>query len=178
MLILYYACFKNNASDKWEALARSSIGSNGFDFTDLGKRTMTNRLKTRVIDKIKWEKVVPKVKILWTFTQLVAGFGFVLNVDFPEPYDTVVSVLASVNLSIMEVAPFKCLRPETTFLTDLVVTTLIPIIASAILIAVSAHPHIHLLIHAHLDRDSPHPPPTTLIPRFTSSSRAPRLVPI
>ena len=50
LLILYYTCLKNNAFDKMEVLARSSIGSDGFDFTNVSKRTLTNKLKTRVVD--------------------------------------------------------------------------------------------------------------------------------
>ena len=80
------------------------------------------------------KKALPKVKILWTFTQLVSGFGFVLDVDFPEPYDTLVEALSSINLNILSVAPVACYYSDKTFLSDLVMTTMMPIGVSAVLL--------------------------------------------
>ena len=75
---------------------------------------------------------------MWTFTQLVSGFGFVLRVKFPDPYASVMDALGSINLTIMQLAPFECLRPEATFLTSLVASTLVPIFLSFVLIALHA----------------------------------------
>ena len=76
-----------------------------------------------------------QIKILWTFTQLVSKFGFVLDVSFPEPYESFVAALGGINLDMMSIAPFECVAPSTTFMDGLVVTTMIPIGIAAILLA-------------------------------------------
>ena len=55
-----------------------------------------------------------------------------MDTRFPEPFETYVEVLDSVNFDI--VAPFKCSDSTTNYLTDLVLATIPPIVLSGVLL--------------------------------------------
>ena len=78
---------------------------------------------------------MPKVKIMVSFSQLVSGFGFVLNVEFPPLFVAFTKrVLDVFNVSWFRLAPFECWYPQADFFTELVFDTLWPIGLSVILI--------------------------------------------
>jgi len=83
-------------------------------------------------------KIAPKLKIIVTFTQLVGGFGFVLNVTFPEPYPTFMkgleSIMDTVSLNLFSMAPVECFAERTDFFVDLVFSTMYPLLVSAVLL--------------------------------------------
>lgn len=53
-------------------------------------------------------KLQNKIKIIVTFCQLVSGFGFVLDLDFPDPCQAWMEHLNFFNLEIFNFIPFDC----------------------------------------------------------------------
>jgi len=76
-----------------------------------------------------------KIKIFISFAQLCSGLDFVLDLRWPEPCQTVMDAMSSCNLEIFSLVPFACVF-ETDYFTNLVVSSLAPIITSAVLLAV------------------------------------------
>ena len=82
-----------------------------------------------------WQNTKTKVKIMWTFSQLLSGFGFVLDVRFPNPYSSVAAALGNLNLSFFQLAPVECTFPDSNFFTDLAFSTSWPIVVAVVLLS-------------------------------------------
>ena len=55
-----------------------------------------------------YQRIVPKIKILVTFSQLVAGLGFTLDFTFPLRFQQFCSLAGLFNVNLVNMAPVKC----------------------------------------------------------------------
>ena len=81
------------------------------------------------------KEVKSKLKIMVTFSQLISGFGFVLDVRFPDPYSSVAAAFGNLNLNFFQLAPIECTYPESNFFTDLAFSTTWPILVAVVLLS-------------------------------------------
>ena len=89
----------------------------------------------RTVMGMAWQSIKTKIKIIWTFSQLISGLSFVLDVQFPDPYSSVAAALGNLNLSFFQLAPVECTFPDSNFFTDLVFSTSWPILVAAVLLS-------------------------------------------
>ena len=145
-ILAIFTAYKCCTAERWaefETFARLSTGAGEADLDTIqstyakhASSPTSERRKERNARLLKKaRKLMPKLKIMFTFSQLVAGFDFILNVRFPEPFASVMNALDSLNLSFFKMAPPSCYIYGANFMTDLVFTTLYPIAISMALLA-------------------------------------------
>jgi len=113
-----------------------------------------------------FEKVIkPKLKIMTAFAQLVTSMTLNLNVDFPVQYTGFLSWFDFVNLSLFKVVPVECVITDSNYYRQLLITTILPLILGAIILALhachlrSAKAHEEEFMKVHLDLERAKAPP-------------------
>ena len=138
--------------DKVESQVQEKLDEGRAQVEDTAESMMAEEHKAWIqSDKMKkWReklnllyiKLAPKLKIIITFSQLVSGFGFALAFRFPEPYTSFVGGLESltdtVSLNLFSMAPTECYYYGTNYFTNLVFSTMYPIVLSVILTGLHA----------------------------------------
>ena len=82
-----------------------------------------------------------KVRHLYAFFQLAAGFGFNLNMSYPQPFRGTIDALAFVNFDIASRVPLSC-SFQSDYLDSLLLTTLSPIVVCLMLLGLHVY-HDH-----------------------------------
>ena len=104
------AAVELDASNALEASRARDEASRALDAKHASSPTSENRRKRNERLLKKARKLMPKLKIMFTFSQLVAGFDFILNVRFPEPFASVMNALDSLNMYMyMDMYMYMCM---------------------------------------------------------------------
>lgn len=75
-----------------------------------------------------------KLKILVVVWQILAVFSSITGVEFPASYSRFLSWISVVNLDIGSIFSASCILPSVNFYTNLLVTTLVPLILAGVLV--------------------------------------------